>query len=434
MALALVIISIASILFSGAVTYITSQIRYVSHMEAKEKSLHVADAGLNYYKWYLAHAVEGMYMQEIADFWQETDPYPKGVNEPVEEDFEGIGKYRINVEKPSVGSTVVSVTVTGWTYKKPEVKRTLKATLRPRSWSEYAILANSEIEISEGEQIDGLVHSNGGIKFDGVCNNEVTSSVENYLYGGTTNKLGVWTGWSDEYNTLQDSEVFLGGKNFPVPAKDFDSVLTSFSLIFEKAQELNFDYSTATKAHQIILKGDKIDVNRVINEKDGKVTQVQNVVSNVDLPDVAAIYVDKNIWIEGHLGSGKKLVVAANNPSVSHGNIYIGNDVYYDDYVSGTVLGLVAKNNVEVVQDSEDDLRIDAAMLAQIGKVGRMDYGDSKGTLTIHGAIATNQGYGFSGYANVNIGFDSNLLLNPPPFFPIEGVYRTDFWNEIHGE
>ena len=123
--------------------------------------------------------------------------------------------------------------------------------------------------------------------------------------------------------------------------------------------------------------------------------------------------------------------MASNNPSVSHGNIYISNDVTYEDYVSGTVLGLVAKNDIGIVEDSEDDLRIDAAMLAQIGKVGREDYGDSKSTLTIHGAIATNQGYGFAGYQNVVIGFDSNLLLNPPPFFPIEGVYRTDFWNEI---
>ncbi|KKU55483.1 MAG: hypothetical protein UY41_C0004G0010 [Candidatus Moranbacteria bacterium GW2011_GWE1_49_15] len=430
MALALVIISIASILFLGTVGYITSQLRYVSHMEAKERSLHIADAGLNYYKWYLAHAVEGMYMQEIADFWQQ-DPAPQGVDAPVEADFDSIGKYSISVEKPSLGSTVVGVTVTGWTYKKPEVKRTVKATLRPRSWSEYALLANSDIEISEGEQIDGLVHSNGGIRFDGVANNEVTSSVETYLYNGSDTKFGVWTDWVGEYNSLQDSEVFLGGKNFPVPVKDFDSVLTSFSLIFDEAQELNFDYSPATKAHQIILKGDKIDVNRVINEKDGKVTQVQNVVTDAPLPDVAAIYVNKNIWIEGSLGSGKKLVVASNNPSVSHGNIYISNDVTYEDYVSGTVLGLVAKNDIGIVEDSEDDLRIDAAMLAQIGKVGREDYGDSKSTLTIHGAIATNQGYGFAGYQNVVIGFDSNLLLNPPPFFPIEGVYRTDFWNEI---
>lgn len=433
LAMALVIVGVASILFMGVMGYIISQIKYASHMEAKEKALHIADAGINYYKWYLAHSVEGMYMQEIADFWQNNDPL--GTNETYEADYEGIGKYAIDVVKPEVGSTVITVTVTGWTYKKPDVKRILRVTMRPRSWSEYAILANSNIEIESGEEIDGLVHSNGGIRFDGVCNNEVTSSVESYTYDDGSHdgvvKDGIWSSWINEYNTTLDSEVFLGGKTFPVPAKDFDSVLTSFSLIFDKAHELNFDYSPATKAHQIILKGDKIDVKRVVNEKDGRVTGTQDVASDVSLPDIAAIYVDKNIWVEGTLGAGKKLVIASNNPSVSHGNIYISDDVKYENYVSGTVLGLVAKNNIDVVKDSSENLRIDAAMLAQIGRVGRDDYGDSKGTLTIHGAIATNQGYGFKGYQNVNIGFDSNLLLNPPPFFPIEGIYRTDFWNEI---
>lgn len=428
--MALIIVSIAAILFLGIIGYITSQIKYASHAEAKEKALHIADAGLNYYKWYLAHAVEGMNMQEIAQFWENTNPHPKGINGAYESDYEGIGKYTIKVKEPDPGSAVVTVTITGQTHKKPDVKRTLQVRLRPRSWSEYAILANSNIQIAAGEEIDGLVHSNGGIRFDGVCNNEVTSSVESYYYGGIS-KPGVWTSWSSEYNSTQGSEVFLGGKIFPVPVKDFDSVLTSFNLIFNKAKELNFDYSPATKAHQIILKGDVIDVKRVVNEKNGKVTGTQDVAINAPLPDVAAIYVDKNIWIEGTLGAGKKLVVAANNPSVSHGNIYISDDIKYQNYTSGTVLGLVAKNNIDIVEDSKHNLRIDAAMLAQVGRVGRDDYGNNKGNLTIYGAIATNQGYGFQGYQNVSIGFDSNLLLNPPPFFPIEGVYRTDFWNEI---
>ena len=425
LALTLVVVSVASIIFLGIINYIVSQIRYSSHVEARESALHVADAGLNFYKWYLAHAVEGMYMQEIADFWQETDPYPYGVASPYEADFDGIGAYKISVEEPSVGSTVIEIEVIGWTYKKPNVKRTIHATLRPRSWSEYAILANSDIEIEDGEEVNGLVHSNGGIKFDGVCHNEVTSALTDYLYQGSILKDGVWT------TKPEEDEVFLGGKRFPAPIKDFDSVLTTFSQIFNAAVDLDFDYSPATKGHQFVLNYDTVSVYRVINTNNGVVTGKQEVSLDKELPDVGAIYVDKNVWVEGTLGSGKKLVIASNQPSVTHANIYISNDIEYEDYVSGTVLGLVAKNDIEVVEGSEDDLRIDAALLAQLGRVGREDYGDTKSKITVFGAIATNQGYGFNGYTTKEIEFDSNLLLNPPPFFPIEGVYRVDFWNEI---
>ena len=431
MALTLIVISVASVLFLGLMNYIVSQIKYGSYVEAREGALHVADAGVEFYKWYLAHITEGMYMQEIADFWEETSPYPHGVNSTHEGAIDGVGEYEIDVTSvPSGGSTVVKIEVRGWTDKKPDVVRTITATLRPRSWSEYAILANSDIEIVDGEEIDGLVHSNGGIKFDGICHNEVTSALTDYDYGGVI-KDGVWTSWGGEYNTNMSSDVFLGGKEFPVPVKDFDSVVTTFSQIFDEAVILGFDYSPATKGHQFVLNGDTIDVYRVINTKNGAITKTQTVTIGAALPDIGAIYVDKNVWVEGILGSGKKLVIAANNPSVEHGNIRISNDIKYEDYVSGTVLGLVAKNDIEVVEDSEDDLRIDAALLAQVGKVFRDDHGDSKSTITVHGAIATNQGYGFQGYSTKNIGFDSNLLLNPPPFFPIEGVYRVDLWNEI---
>jgi len=52
--------------------------------------------------------------------------------------------------------------------------------------------------------IFGPVHSNNGVRFDGVANNLITSSVESYLDPDTNSiKPGVWTSQSNE------EEVFL---------------------------------------------------------------------------------------------------------------------------------------------------------------------------------------------------------------------------------
>jgi hypothetical protein len=438
MATTLIILSIVSILFTGFITYIISQINYSSHMAAKESALYVADAGIEFYKWYLAHETDGKQMQEILDFWEETSPYPHGVGigNEYEVDYNGIGKYSIVVTPPVGGSSIITVESTGWTYKKPNAKRIVSVQMRVSSWSEYVLLSNSDLEIEDGENIQGKVHSNGGIKFDGVGHNTVSSAVSDYQYTGTgTTKDGVWTTWASEYNTVMDSEVFLSGKTFPAPAKDFDSVTASFLEIFDAAEEISLDFSPATKGHQVVLKGEYIDVFRVINTNDGVVTSTQDTsppIRDFLLPDVGAIYVNKNIWVEGNIDSGKKLVIASNNPSVSHGNIFISNDITYNgDYSSGTVLGLVAKNDIEIVEDCESDLRIEAALLAQTGRVGRYDHGDTKSLITVFGAIATNQPYGFNGFTNKEIIFDNNLLFSPPPYFPIEGIYKTDHWSEI---
>lgn len=430
MVMALITLSIASILFTGLITYVISQINYSSHMAAKESALHIADAGIEFYKWYLSHETDGMQMQDILEFWDQTSPYPIGTNGAYEVDYNGIGKYSIVVTPPTDGTSVITVASTGWTNKKPNAKRTIKVKMRVGSWSEYVILSDSDLEIEDGEDVQGKVHSNGGIRFDGVAHNTVTSSVPSYLYSGTgTTKDGVWTSWANEYNTNMGNNVFLSGKTFPAAPKDFDSVTASFLEIFNAAEDIALDFSPATKGHQVILEGTSVSIYRVLNTNKGAVTK-NEFVKTVALPNVGAIYVDKNIWVEGTISGGKRLVIASNNPSVSHGNIYISDDITYGSFTDGTVLGLVAKNDILVVEGCSNNLTIHAALLAQTGKVWRED-DSNKSSITVYGAIASKQQYGFNGFVTKDIIFDNNLLFNPPPYFPIEGVYRIDQWSEL---
>ena len=111
-------------------------------------------------------------------------------------------------------------------------------------------------------------------------------------------------------------------------------------------------------------------------------------------------------------------------------------------------MGLLAQDNVTVGLYSEDNLEIDAALLARYGRVGR-DYYSSheptyylRDTVTVYGALVTKQRYGFSwidtqtgnrvsGYDKRNITFDNNLIYYPPPFFPTGDKYQIDLWEEL---
>jgi hypothetical protein len=118
---------------------------------------------------------------------------------------------------------------------------------------------------------------------------------------------------------------------------------------------------------------------------------------------------------------------------------YIGiNNILYTNTDGKDIIGIVAQKNISVVRDSQNMLTVDAALLAQSGRVGRDWYPSSydKNTITVNGSIATNQRYGFAwsdgtGYDTRNLNFDNNLLYYPPPYFPTGTEYYIDLWEEL---
>ena len=126
----------------------------------------------------------------------------------------------------------------------------------------------------------------------------------------------------------------------------------------------------------------------------------------------------------------------------------MNNDLLYTNYDGSDVLGLIAQGNINVGMVSDNDLRIDAALIAQNGRVGRHYYRPPGGgsqrcspyhtrqTITLWGMIATNQRYGFAytdgtGYQTRNLNYDGSLLYAPPPSFPLTSdQYVTLSWEE----
>ena len=137
-------------------------------------------------------------------------------------------------------------------------------------------------------------------------------------------------------------------------------------------------------------------------------------------------------------------MVAANLISASVKSVYIGKDITYSHDDCSEVVGVIGQQDVEITRDSNNFLTIDAALIAQSGRVGRSNYTGPnaiRDTITVNGAIVSNQRYGFawadalgnhvSGYQHRNLYYDNNLLYCPPPYFPTGTSYLVDLWEEI---
>ena len=56
----LVFSSIFTLILAGLLGYILIQFRNSERLVAKEQAFHIAESGIEYYKWYLAHELEGL--------------------------------------------------------------------------------------------------------------------------------------------------------------------------------------------------------------------------------------------------------------------------------------------------------------------------------------------------------------------------------------
>jgi type II secretory pathway pseudopilin PulG len=496
LALVLVMITIVAITLTSLLGYISSQIRFSKDRVERERAFQIAEAGAYYYRWYLAHQVSGKTAEQIADFWETGNPV--GVASTVEVDYkdpEGavIGVYSLEVTKPTAGSTIVTVKSTGWTLLKPTIKRVVQVRFRRPSWSENSVLANDNMRFGDGTTVTGKMHSNKGVRFDGEANNIISSSLASYddPDHSNNNEFGVHThanvppatGVNDNFRALEAppssipsrTDVFQAGREFPVAPLDFNAIVSDISFMRSKAK-IKFD-NTGLGRH-IKLKADgTMDVCRVRNyNSDNAITSYWrnsgggtcstcsgSCLTNYAIPENGIVFVANNLWLEGTVDNRQVSFVAAelsDESGFTGGNkdVFLGmTNLRYansNGLSNGSdIIGIIAQRNVEIVRNSQNNLIIDAALLAKEGRVGRNNYGSSdiKNSITVNGSIATNIRYGFSwtstlasanthdcgafniysGYCTRIINFDNNLLYFPPPYFPTGTEYSIDLWDEL---
>lgn len=441
--------------------FLGTVLRATAKQVASEQAFQIAESGIEYYRWHLAHAP-----QDFQDGTGQPGPY---VHDYHDADGRKIGTFSLTITPPSDGSTVVGVKSVGTFNGTPTSTRAVAVTMAIPSVARYAIALDQDVRIGEGTVTEGPVHSNGGVRFDGLAKNIVSSAKDVYddpdHSGG--NEFGVHTHVSPvdplPPAAIPDREdVFTVGRKFPVAALDFVGMVTDLADIKAKAQAGGHYYpASGAQGYRIVLKSnDTYELHRVtaLQTPVAGCTNVQadsdwgtwsirtqTLLGTYAFPANGLIFAEDHVWVEGNVTTAKLAIAAARFPDSpsTRRNIIVNSSVTYGAKDGSAALGLFAQNSVNVGLFSADNLNIDAAIIAQSGRVGRHYYGASCGTshrrnsITTFGSLVSKLRYGFAwtdgtGYQTRTLVYDPELLYAPPPEFPLTtDRYEVLSWEEV---
>ncbi len=440
--LLLFVMIFGSVAFTMIVMGVSSYALY-EHQSSNRKhnrdlAFHIAEAGINYYRWHLAHAPE-----DYQDGTGLPGPYVYAYDD---KDGNLIGYYSLEIDAPVTGTTIVTVRSTGWTTARPENTRTLQVRVGYPALTDFAFLENANMSFSPTSEVHGKIHSNGGIKFDGTTDSIVQSAKETYDYYGET-KDGVWGAGGP--TTYWD---------FPVPPKDFGSISADLANIRDMSDDDGIHLtSSGDEGYHMVFKADEtFDLYRVTNRDSycsgfswwiycwgtwysydiGSETFLQNYAN----PNNGVIFVEDDVWVEGtvngyiSVGAGRFPVLES-----TYQEIYLAGDILLNEKESDDALGLLAQGDIVYPRNVPNDMVLEAALLSQFKEIYRPPYYQhTRNSLTIFGSQISYEGGGVkygnpvqTGFINTSYVYDGNLRYLPPPGFPVEPTYEVISWEEL---
>lgn len=450
----------------GTITsYAFEQARYGRALLAREQALHIAEAGLQYYRWFLAHNPGN-----LTNGTGLPGPYTYTVDDP-----EGgtLGSAALTVTGNSQCGVLQSIDISarGISDQSPGYPRTVSVRYMRHTVAEYAFLVNANVWYGATNVGNGPYFSNGGTRADGANNSTVTSAVSTFSCDSSM-------GCSP---TQTKNGVFGAGTgsalwSFPASSIDFPGMAANFTTMKTYAQTSGLYFydaavaGTNTKGYHIILNANgTMDVYKVTAASwvygypvDGSsyfrpnydIISTQTYVGNYTVPSgCQLVYVQGTLWLEGTL-NGKLTIIAA-DPSTSFSpDVIIANNIAYATTDGTTGLTAIAERSVRIPINSPDTLNIRGIFVAQGGYYGRDFYTSSssyspytvpsgyssyvtQSNLNVIGSIVSNArpavAWGTtSGYVTSRTNnYDQVLAFDPPPFTPATSAdYHYVLWNE----
>lgn len=450
-------------------SFVVTQRDVVDQRVVLQRALEVAEAGINYYRWYLAH-----YPGDVTNGTGASGPYTHVFYDP---EGAAIGEFSLSISSNAFCGDVASVEVTsvGYLYDNPEIVRTITAQYSRPSVAEYSYIINSNVWAGPDRQILGPYHSNGGIRMDGQNYSTVSSGQSTWLCNPsfgctpTTTRSGVFTTTANANTSLF---------SFPSPPINFNSITVNLAQMRSKAQTGGgiFLPPSGQQGYRITFNSNgTISVRRVTSTTQywgnptGALTdwaQERNVIANTSgatvytIPDACPlIFVQDKVWLEGAVS--KKVTIAAADELSSSINpsIILNNNITYTSASSSGLLA-IAEQDVLLGLVVPNDMTINGIFIAQNGRFGRNYYCqplsglsladltctrilplpivnfllpvdlqtyNRRNSLTINGTIVSNgregtkwtrAGVHTSGFDDRTNTYDRNLVLYPPPLIP----------------
>lgn len=426
---------------TAVLTVIITNFSSVDTQVKSQQSFSVAEAGVNYYLWHLAHNPtdyrDGQSTPATPDPQLGYGPY---THDYIDSNASNQGTFTLWVKPQGAGSTIVKVRSIG-KAKGTNITRTVEAQIGATSFASYGLVADVEFWFGETEAANGPVFSNQGVHMDGPNSDTVGSARTTYVpqpqYGGDgSSKPGVWCspGVLTPNCSARDKSNWL----YPQASIDFNQVATSLCTM--KKTAFANDPATASLASlsnacsQVpttrtaayiprngstfsLAKGYLIQLNnngtynlhRVSGENDRQTVYTSaltttSVANNIPLPSSGVIFVEDNVWIRSNPTFAGRVTVAAGQlaSAANAPDINIADDLLYTTKNGADVIGLVAENDITVAPYAPPStgaftFEIDAATLSQSGSVTWPDRYKADSSRCTRGWVAANQNFVYYG-------------------------------------
>lgn len=421
--------------------------------ENRLKAFSIAEAGLEYYKWHLAH-----YPEDLQDGTGEPGPYVHSYQDP---ESGAMGAFSLDIEGQTFcgSSSSLTITSTGWTVSDPSYTRVLVATYARPSVADYSTIVDANVWAGGDRVIQGPYHSNGGIRMDGTHNAPVTSGVATWT---CTSQFGC-------SGNQTKNGVFGAGSNpqlwdYPVPPIDFGSITVDLVRLqgFATSSGVYIPPSGQHGWHLIFNTDGTVSARRVNGaiqiwgytieqgwQQERTVMSNTQAVTTYAIPaDCPVVFVEDDVWLDGVVSGKVTLAVAdVDTVGIDRSIILNGNLTYAN--AEGDGLTAIGEKNVLVGLQVPDSMTIRGVFIAQLGRFGRNHYCandcssrqgnqglpssldpyvtrsvlNTIGTVVSKGRVGTKWTSGnppvfSSGYAQRNDSFDRALAASPPPFTP----------------
>ncbi len=452
--LVLVFASVFLTITSSFIGFIVTQSRLITSKTQLEQSGQIAEAGLDYYKWFLAH-----YPDDTTNGTGLPGPYVGVYTDP---EGGAIGEYSLTVASTTYCGDVAAIQITseGHTYDNPSVTREIQAQYSRPTVAEFAYILNSNVWVGDDAQITGPYHSNGGIRMDGTNSSVVTSGQTSWSCDSsfgcspTRSKNGVFTTTANANTALFE---------FPSAPINFSGITVDLANMQSKAQTGGGKYigPSGRQGYYITFKSNgTFDVRRVnskVNEPNGyawgrymHILNGTTLVGNYPIPSACpVIFVEDQVWVDGVI-NGKVTIAAADVDSsgVDRSMVLNGNITF-----ASATSGLLAISEYDMIIPLvvPDDMTINGIFIAQNGAFTRNHYDTTlpnawetyikRNSLTVNGTIVSNLRAGtkwidgggtyISGFNNRYTSYSRDLVLAPPPLIPTTSdVYRFNDWRD----
>ncbi len=439
-------------------SYALMQARYGRALVAREQALHASEAGLEYYRWFLAHNPTIMTAGVGL-----VSPYQYVLDDP-ETGITGRADVTATATMQCGAVQWVDLTSVGTAAVNAGFSRTLSTRYMRSSVAEYAYIVNTNVWAGPDRTIRGPYHSNGGVRMDATHNSDVTSAVATWNCD---------SGYNCSPTQANAPGVVGNGSNsalwtYPVPTVSFASIGVNFTDLKTKAQTQGGIYyasstgSVNNRGYRLLFNSNgTVSVYRVTtttgypsystqygNGTEYSVIGNQTLLGSYAIPATCGvIFVEDRVWIEGTV-NGKVTVIAATPTDTNTSpDVYLNNNILYAAYDGTDGLTVVAERNVLIPLVVPNTLELHGIFIAQTGHYGRdlfstsdlpssLDQYVTRSTLTTVGTVVSNGRTGTSwsngtGFQTRFDYYDQQLALSPPPFTPTAtSDYRFNLWRE----